>query len=159
MMDNLEILDGIGSVTGSKLRNAGFVTIEAIAVTPIKEISEKTGIGYNTALVISVAARKLVSTDFITAKEVWEERQNMGRISTGSKNLDSILAGGVETQALTELIGEYGTGKTQICLSLTVRVQLPREKGGLGANALFIDTEGTFSTERVPDYYSFRIRH
>jgi DNA repair protein RadA len=149
MTGDLEVLDGVGSTTASKLRNAGFTTIEAIAVTPVRELSEKTGIGYNTTLNIGAAARKLVNVDFVPAKEVWERRQGQIRISTGSKNLDMLLAGGIETQALTELIGEYGTGKTQICLTLTVRVQASREQGGLGGNALFIDTEGTFSTERL----------
>jgi len=149
MMDDLETLGGVGSTTASKLRNAGFITIEAIAVTPVRELSERTGLGYNTALSVCAAARKLVSVDFVSAKEVWERRQGQIRISTGSKNLDSILAGGIETQAMTEIIGEYGTGKTQICLTLAVRMQLPQEEGGLSGNPLFIDTEGTFSAERV----------
>jgi DNA repair protein RadA len=149
MMEDLETLEGVGSTTASKLRGAGFTTIEAIAVTPVKELSEKTGIGYNTVLAISTAARKMMNADFTTAKEVWERRQGMLRCLTGSKNLDGILGGGIETQALTELVGEFGTGKTQICLTLTVRVQLPPEKGGLNGNAVVIDTEGTFSPERV----------
>jgi len=149
MMDDLETLEGVGSTTASKLRNAGFTTIEAVAVTPIKEISEKAGIGYNTALNIGAAARKLVSVDFVTAKEIWEKRQVKLRCSTGSKNLNSVLAGGIETQAVTELIGEYGAGKTQICLTLAVKVQQPQEKGGLNGNVAFVDTEGTFSSERV----------
>lgn len=149
MMDDLEALEGVGSATASKLQRAGFTTVEAIAVTPVKEMSERAGIGFNTVLAISAAARKLVGSDFITAKEVLERQRNRGRIITGSKNFDAILAGGVETQAVTELIGEYGTGKTQICLTLTVRAQLPQEKGGLNGGTIFIDTEGTFSSERV----------
>lgn len=148
-MDNLEALNGVGSTTASKLRNAGFTTIEAIAVTPVKELSEKTGIGYNTVLNITAAARKMVSVNFVTAKDLWERRKGMRRCSTGSKNLDTLLAGGIETQALTELIGEYGTGKTQICLTVTAMAQLPQERGGLNGNVAFIDTEGTFSSERV----------
>jgi len=50
---------------------------------------------------------------------------------------------------MTELIGEYAVGKTQISLSLCVRVQLPVEQGGLNGNAVYIDTEGTFIPERV----------
>lgn len=148
-MDDIESLGGVGSATASKLRNAGFSTVEAIAVTPIRELSEKAGLGYNTALSISSAARRLANIDFKTAKEIWEKRKNLLRISTGSKNLNSILGGGVETQALTELIGEYGAGKTQICLTLAVKVQQPSEEGGINGNVLYIDTEGTFSAERV----------
>jgi len=69
--------------------------------------------------------------------------------TTGSKRLDEILGGGVETQALTELIGKYGTGKTQLCMMLAVTAQLPPEESGLGGNVAFIDTEGTFMPERI----------
>jgi len=50
---------------------------------------------------------------------------------------------------MTELIGEFGTGKTQLCHTLCVTVQLPKDRGGLEAGALFIDTEGTFRPERI----------
>ncbi|MDH5701819.1 MAG: helix-hairpin-helix domain-containing protein, partial [Candidatus Bathyarchaeota archaeon] len=113
--DDLETLEGVGSAMASKLRSAGLTTLEAIVVTPPKEIAEKTGIGFNTVLNIVAAARKSACVDFITAEELWKKRQNMLKCSTGSKNLDELLGGGIETQAMTEFIGEYGVGKTQIC--------------------------------------------
>lgn len=147
--DDLENLDGVGPAMASKLRTGGITTIETIVVTPPKEIAEKTGIGFNTVLNIVAAARKLHGVDFITAEEMWERRQNMRKCSTGSKNLDELLGGGIETQAMTEFIGEFGVGKTQICLTLCVMAQLPSEKGGLNGNVVYIDTEGTFIPERV----------
>jgi len=110
---------------------------------------EKTNIGFNTILKIQEAARQMIATDFKTAQEFYEKRQTMKKCTTGSKKLDEILGGGIETQALTEFIGEYGSGKTQICLMLSVTAQLPYEKGGLEGNVAFIDTEGTFMPERV----------
>jgi len=80
----------------------------------------------------------------------------MRKCTTGSRVLDEILGGGIETQALTEFIGEYGTGKTQICLTLSVTAQLPPEEGGLGGSVVFIDTEGTFLPERVYEIASER---
>ena len=148
-MDDLESLNGVGSTIASKLRAAGYTTIEAIAVTPPLEIAEKTKLGFNTILKIQDAARKMLSTDFRTAQEYYEIRKNMKRCTTGCKKLDEILGGGVETQALTELIGEYGSGKTQICMMLSVTAQLPYEKGGLEGKVAFIDTEGTFMPERI----------
>jgi DNA repair protein RadA len=145
----LEKLEGVGSATAGKLRSAGMTTIEAVAVTPPKEIAEKTGIGFNTVLGIVDSARKMLFSDFTTAEELWKKRQNMCKCSTASKNLDKLLGGGIETQALTEFIGEFGSGKTQACLMLSVMVQLPTEKGGLGGKAVYIDTEGTFIPERV----------
>jgi len=142
-------LDGVGPAMASKLRSAGLTTVEAIAVTPPREIAEKTGIGFNTVLNIVAAARKSACVDFITAEELWKKRQNMLKCSTGSKNLDELLGGGIETQAMTEFIGEYGVGKTQICLTLCVMAQLPLEKGGLNGNVVYMDTEGTFMPERI----------
>ena len=110
---------------------------------------EKTNIGFNKVLEIQIAAREMFSVDFKTAQEAYEKRQAMRKCTTGSPKLDKILGGGIETQALTELIGEYGTGKTQICFTLAITTQLPPEKGGLEGNIAFIDTEGTFMPERV----------
>jgi len=149
MSGDLESLNGVGSTTASKLRASGYTTIEAIAVTPPRELMEKTNIGFNTILKIQEAARQMIATDFKTAQEFYEKRQTMKKCTTGSKKLDEILGGGIETQALTEFIGEYGSGKTQICLMLSVTAQLPYEKGGLEGNVAFIDTEGTFMPERV----------
>jgi len=142
-------LDGVGPAMASKLRSAGMTTVEAIAVTPPKEIAKKTGIGFNTVLNIVAAARESVCVNFITAEELWKKRQNMLKCSTGSKNLNELLGGGIETQAMTEFVGEYGVGKTQICLMLCVMAQLPLEEGGLNGNVVYIDTEGTFMPERI----------
>jgi DNA repair protein RadA len=146
---DLETLDGVGPAMASKLRSAGLTTIEAIAVTPPREIAEKTGIGFNTVLNIVATARKSTCVGFITAEELWKKRQNMLKCTIGSKSLDELLGGGIETQAMTEFIGEYGVGKTQICLMLSVMAQLPIEKGGLNGNVVYIDTEGTFIPERI----------
>ncbi|MEM2341546.1 MAG: DNA repair and recombination protein RadA [Candidatus Bathyarchaeia archaeon] len=148
-MEDLEALDGVGSAIASKLRAAGYTTIEAIAVSPPMEIMEKTNIGLNTILKIQEAARRMLSADFKTAQEYYEQRKNMRRCTTGSKKLDEILGGGIETQAITELIGEYGSGKTQLCMMLSVTAQLPYESGGLEGRVAFIDTEGTFMPERI----------
>jgi DNA repair protein RadA len=149
MSDDLESLNGVGSTTAAKLRSSGYTTIEAVAVTPPREIMEKTNIGFNTILKIQEAARQMITADFKTAQEFYEKRQSMKKCSTGSKKLNEALGGGIETQALTELIGEFGSGKTQICLMLSVTAQLPTEQGGLEGNVAFVDTEGTFMPERV----------
>jgi len=73
----------------------------------------------------------------------------MRRISTGGQNLDDLLGGGLETGAVTEVFGEYRTGKTQLAHQLCVNVQRSYEDGGLEGCALYIDTEGTFRPERI----------
>lgn len=149
MSDDLERIKSVSSSTISKLRAAGFTTIEAFAVTPVKEIMAKSGVKEDTAFKVCEEARKLLNYGFVKAAELWERRKSLLRCTTGSKKVDGILGGGVETQAMTEFIGDYGVGKTQICLVLSVTAQLPKEKGGLEGNVIYMDTEGTFSPERV----------
>jgi DNA repair protein RadA len=70
-------------------------------------------------------------------------------LTAGSKKIDDLLGGGLETQTITEFYGEYGSGKSQLAHQICVNVQLPPEKGGLSGGALYVDTENTFRTERI----------
>jgi DNA repair protein RadA len=146
---DLEDIAGIGPATANKLREGGIYTIEALVVSPIRELSEFTGLGLDRLKAIQQEARTKLSIQFITAEELLEKRQAISKINVGCESLNELLGGGVETQAITELAGEFGSGKTQICFTLCVTVQTPLEKGGLGGSALFIDTEGTFRPERI----------
>ncbi|MCW4050663.1 MAG: DNA repair and recombination protein RadA [Candidatus Bathyarchaeota archaeon] len=143
------ILDGVASTTIKKLHKAGLVTLESIAVTPPREIVELTGMGMETALKVNALARLEVDPGFVSATELLEMRKHMMRARTGSKELDRIMGGGIETGVITELIGEFASGKTQICYTLSVLAQRPVEEGGFGGRICVIDTEGTFIPERV----------
>jgi DNA repair protein RadA len=151
-VDNIE---GVGPVTKQKLVDAGIYTIMDILVRGPVGISDATGLDVEKATSICNRARtRLVELgklekDFVTATEIYKKRQSIERISTGTSSLDELLEGGVETQAITEVYGEYGTGKTQLCHTLCVMVQMPRDKGGMDAGAIYIDTEGTFRPERI----------
>jgi len=146
---SIEDLEGIGPVTLSKLREAGYDTLESLAVVPPRELAEITGLSLERAIEITNMARKTLGVTFMTAEEFYKKRQAIGRITTGSRALDNLLGGGIETKAVTELIGEFGSGKTQLCHQLSVNVQLPSDKGGLNGKAAYIDTEGTFRPERI----------
>ena len=149
---SIESLPGVGSATAEKLREAGYSSIESIAVATVAELCETAEIGEAQAKRMIAAAREMAEIGvFITADKVLERRQRLGWITTGSKQLDSLLGGGVETQAVTELFGEFGAGKSQLAHQLCVNVQLPPERGGLSAKAVFIDTENTFRPERIRD--------
>ncbi|KAJ1993051.1 Meiotic recombination protein dmc1 [Dimargaris cristalligena] len=76
-------------------------------------------------------------------------RQRVMKIGTGSVELDKLLGGGIETMAITEVFGEFRTGKTQLGHTLCVTVQLPTNMGGGHGKAAFIDTEGTFRPDRI----------
>ncbi|MEM4718413.1 MAG: DNA repair and recombination protein RadA [Desulfurococcaceae archaeon] len=142
-------IPGINPAIAEKLEGAGYISAWTLAVSRPEEISEKTGIPLTTIQKIVENARRLLGIRFKTAKEVKEERLSIRKITTGSKQLDDLMGGGVETKTITEFFGEYGTGKTQVCHQLSVNVQLPLERGGLSGNAVYIDTEGTFRWERV----------
>ena len=146
--DQIE-LEGVSSTTMAKLRKAGLSTYEAIAVTPSREIEELTGMGADTAQKVSQLARVKVDLGFIPATQVLEKRMRMLRCNTGSPDLNRILGGGIETDAITELIGEFGSGKTQICFTLSVLAQMPIDQGGFASKVCVIDTEGTFIPERI----------
>ena len=142
-------LPGVGSATAQKLIEAGYSSLEAIAVATPQELSDITGLPIPTANKIIKAARELLGFRFKTALELKKERMNIKKITTGSKNLDELLGGGIETKNITEFYGEFGSGKTQLCHQLSVNVQLPEDKGGLEAKAVYIDSEGTFRWERI----------
>ena len=141
--------DGIGKSTVEKLVDAGYTTLESIAVTSPQELSTAAGIPLSTAQKVIKAAREALGMTFKTALEVKKERMNVKKITTGSRALDALIGGGIETRTMTEFFGEFGSGKTQICHQLSVNVQLPPERGGLNGKAVYIDTEGTFRWERI----------
>ena len=144
----LEDLPGVGPATAQRLREMGFNTVESLATATSKEL-EAAGIGEKKALEVVRAARCGMELSFIHADELLKLRQNVSRLTTGSKAIDGLLEGGLESQTITEFYGEFGSGKSQMCHQLCVNVQLPQERGGLNGGALYIDTENTFRTERV----------
>lgn len=146
--ERLEDLPGVGPATAQKLRELGFNTVESVATAAIKEL-EPAGISEKKALDVIRAARSTLALTFMRADELMRIRQTVVRLTTGSKAIDEVLAGGLETQTITEFYGEYGSGKSQLCHQMCVNVQLPAERGGLDGNALYIDTENTFRTERI----------
>lgn len=143
-------LPGIGPATADKLKASGFGDLMTIAVASPSELVEAAELGEAVAQRVIAAARDAVDVGgFETGDVVYRRRQQIGRITMGSKALNELLGGGLETQAVTEFAAEFGSGKTQIAHQCCVNVQLPPEKGGLAADALFLDAENTFRPERI----------
>lgn len=147
-------LPGIGPSTAAKLVEAGFSTLESIATVSIGELTSIASMGEKTVQKIIEAAREALDIDFETAKAVLARRKDLAKVTTGSQKLDELFGGGIETGTVTELFGEFRTGKTQLAHQLCVTIQLPREKGGLreddnNPKVVYIDSEGTFRPERV----------
>ncbi len=140
---------GVSSTILAKIKEAGFKTLESVAVANVTELASIVGIPLPTAHRIVTKARELLGLTLKTALDLKKEKGALPKIQTGSRRLDELLGGGVEVGTVTEFFGEYGTGKTQLCMQLSVNVQLPRDRGGLEARAVYVDAEGTFRWERV----------
>ena len=147
LSSELETLPGVGAATLEKLEQAGYRTLLSIAVATTSELMELTGMGSAPVKKLINAARGSVKMDFQTGEEYQEKRAQVKRISTGSKNFDKLMGGGIETGAITEAFGEFGSGKTQLAHVLSVRAQTL--EGEKEPTTIFIDTENTFRPERI----------
>ena len=147
----IESLEGGGISTGDikKLKEKGMHTAEAVAYATKRELVAIKGISDQKVEKLQAAASKMVDMGFKTATEVHQGRQETVQLTTGCKDLDALLHGGIETGSITEIFGEFRTGKTQLCHTLCVTCQLPLEQGGAEGKAMYIDTEGTFRPERL----------
>ena len=86
----------------------------------------------------------------MTCTQFHEERQTkVKRLTTGSNELDELLLGGIETSAITEIYGEYTSGKTQISHTSAVLAQQPLEQKGYDSKVIYMDMENTFGPERI----------
>lgn len=160
-MLDIDTLKEIGPATKTSLKEAGFRSIKDLVIRGPTDIAEATGITIEKCTILCNRAREkleeigVYDKPFITANQIYEKRKSEYRISTGSKNLDDLLGGGIEPRAITELYGEYGTGKTQICHTLCLTVQQDEAEDNI-YRALYIDTENTFRPERIASIASAR---
>ncbi|XP_072180472.1 DNA repair protein RAD51 homolog A-like [Diadema setosum] len=140
---------GISSNDVKKLEEAGMHTVECVAYSTKKDLCAVKGISEAKADKILTEAQKLVPMGFTTATQFHQQRSEIIQVTTGSKELDKLLQGGIETGSITEIFGEFRTGKTQLCHTMAVTCQLPIDMGGGEGKCLYIDTEGTFRPERL----------
>jgi DNA repair protein RadA len=159
---NLDCIDEIGPATKDRLEECGFRSIKDLIVRGPADIAEATGMEIEKSIHLCNKARMrleemgIIDKSFVTATKLYEKRKQEERISTGSKNLDDLFVGGIETGSLTEIYGEYGTGKTQLCHTLSILVQQSKSKGGLNGKAIYVDSENTFRPERIVSIASAR---
>jgi DNA repair protein RadA len=132
---NLEIQDieGIGPTTARKLREAGIFSVMDLAVATVEDLAVDINASKESAASFIMAAQKLLresdvlDKEFITADTALKKRRSLLRCSTGSSMLDDLFLGGIETQAVTELYGEFGSGKSQICHTMCITAGQPIE--------------------------------
>jgi DNA repair protein RadA len=147
--EDLEIQDieGVGPTTAKKLKEAGIVSVMDLAVTSAEELAVDINTSKETAASFIMAAQKLlrdsniIEKEFVTADAALEKRKSMLRCSTGSVALDELLLGGIETQAITEFYGEFGSGKSQICHTLCVTARQPIDPSAATAATAATESE------------------
>ena len=141
----LNDLPGVGPATIEKLETVGYNDLMSVAVATPGELIDATGMAQAAAKKIIATARASLDMGFESGEDILRKREQVIRISTGSKAFDSLVGGGFESGALTECYGEFGSGKTQIGHALAVNCQ----KQFPGSTAVYIDTESTFRPERI----------
>lgn len=169
---SMEDIPDITSDIIERLKELHIDSVYQLAVqTPIELASKM----YNDdAVVIDVQsvstlianARKALAENeslFSTADQILDKRNKISRYTTGSEKFDAFLEGGIESQSITEVAGEFGSGKSQICHALCIAANKLTEKSTLGddtnkseknkrsitGNTIYIDTENSFRSERV----------
>jgi len=145
----IQDLPGVGAATAEKLKESGFDSLLTIAVATPGELVEASGVTEATARKIINVARDKLDMGFESGEDLLRKREQVLKISTGSKALDELFGGGIETGAVTEVFGAFGSGKTSLAHQLAVNVQLPKEKGGCEGMAVWIDSEGTLRPEFI----------
>ncbi|MBR88872.1 MAG: DNA repair and recombination protein RadA [Euryarchaeota archaeon] len=146
----IEDLPGVGPATAEKLREAGFDELMTIAVMSPKELGDQAELGEAVASKIIAGAKKMANVGgFVSGVSLLERRSEVQKLTSGSSALDELLGGGFETQAIVEVFGEFGSGKTQVGHQLAVNTILPQSQGGFDGEVFYIDTEDTFRPERI----------
>jgi DNA repair protein RadA len=147
---SIEDLPGVGPATAEKLREAGFDDLLAIAVLSPSELAEQAELGEAVAGKIIAGAKKMANIGgFVSGAALLDRRREVLKLSAKVQSIDDLLGGGFETQALVEVYGAFGSGKTQIGHQLAVNCTLPVSEGGLDGDIFYIDTEDTFRPERI----------
>jgi meiotic recombination protein DMC1 len=134
---------GINVADINKLKAAGLCTIHSILMSTKRDLLNIKGISEQKLEKIIEAAIKLSGATFMSGNEVLNKRKQILKISTGSSKLDELLRGGMESQAITEIYGEFRTGKTQLCHTLAVTAQMPRKQCGGEGKVMYIDSENS----------------
>uniref|UniRef100_A0A383W8N5 RecA family profile 1 domain-containing protein n=1 Tax=Tetradesmus obliquus TaxID=3088 RepID=A0A383W8N5_TETOB len=144
-LQRLHAVKGLSEAKADKMLEA------AKKLTSLRRLHAVKGLSEAKADKMLEAAKKLTTAgSWISGAEAMQKRaREIVKVTTGAAALDTLLGGGMETKAITELYGEYRTGKTQLCHTLCVAVQLPIAQGGGAGKAAYVDTEGTFRPERI----------
>jgi DNA repair protein RadA len=144
-------LDGVGAVTKKKLEAFGIKNIIDICVRGGQEVSEITGVDKTKANNWVFNSQKILEENQLVRKtdmeimELLDYQENQPRLASKCEAVDNLFNGGLVSEAVYEVYGEFGCGKTQLCLSLTA------EAIAQGEDVVWIDCEDTFKPRRLKE--------
>ncbi|TFY79448.1 hypothetical protein EWM64_g4561 [Hericium alpestre] len=128
-----------------KLKASAINTVSGVNMTTRRQMLKIKGMSEAKVEKIKEAAHKILGSSFATGLEMQDKRKRVINISTGSKSVDAMLGGGLMSQSITEVYGEYRTGKTQMAHTMSVVAQLPAELGGASGKVAICVTVILFS--------------
>ena len=141
----------MGAVTTKKLSEFGVNNIIDICVRGAKEVSEITGVDKAKANSWVFNAQKILEEEGFIRKsdmsvsDLLKYQDSQPKISTKCQEVDDLFGGGLKPESTYEVYGEFGSGKTQFCLSLTAEVI------GNDGKVIWVDCEDTFRPRRLAE--------
>lgn len=140
------------------LHRCKFTSLESILHNPASELELRTNLSASDVKLLkqTVAEKLLFRTLYSSAWELLKDAHHTGRLSTGCPILDGVLQGGISSKGITEISGESGAGKTQICLQLSLAIQVSINQYGHRGGVAYICTEDAFPVKRLNQLISQR---
>jgi DNA repair protein RadA len=154
---NINQLEGVGPVTVKKLEAFGVKSLIDICIRGSKEVAEITGTAkaksdqwcFNAMKILE--EKELIRKTDMSTVELMRYHNDMELLPSKCKSIDELMGGGLKSECVYEVYGEFGSGKTQFCLSLLV------ESIAQGMNVVWIDCEDTFRPNRVLEILKSRM--
>lgn len=148
----------------TKFANAGFRTVNDVLATTPSDLALELDVPIAEALRILKAVttahgqgeKESLGTN---ASDLLQQAKFMKPIVCFCRDLDQMLGGGIPRGQVTEIVGTPGVGKTQLAMQLCISVQIPPTFGGVAGSAVYIDTEGSFTPERVAQMADAALQH
>jgi len=144
-------LPGIGPVGAEKLKAAGITTLFDIVIRGTDEINEVASLPKDKLDEAMFRAWDIVSKSGYCRQtrldlfQLDKWKALLPKIKTHTK-IDDLLKGGIEMESVTEVYGEYGSGKTQFCLTNAIEAIEQ-----LKTRVLWIDVENTLDPTRFAE--------
>jgi len=149
----IEDIEGIGATRIKRLNEHGIYKAQDLIVKGSRELAEIMDMNTDqTSKMVESARRFLVKKDVVgksqlSGRELLNYRtKKVQFLETGASNLNEALGGGYETGVITELYGDDGSGKTQLCMLACITAQLPYKR-----RCFKCKKEGGQDMERCPD--------